>query len=95
MSQIVVFKATHEGRTWSTIETDTSVHLELIAGQWLSQAFCIIVDNWKQCNIKEIHSWDQIIDDNLTLISKPKESNSNFFFVLNHTSKIIKEKKTL
>lgn len=55
MAQYVVFKVTHKGRTWSPIETDTSAHLELIAGQWLSQAFGIIVDNWKQCNIKEIH----------------------------------------
>lgn len=55
MAQYVVFEVTQKGRTWSPIETDTSAHLELIAGQRLSQAFCIIVDNRKQCNIKEIN----------------------------------------
>lgn len=55
MAQCVAFKVTHKGRTWSPIETDTSAHLEFIAGQWLSQAFCVTADNWKQHNIKEIH----------------------------------------
>lgn len=55
MARSAAFKVTHKGRTWSPVETDTSAHLEFIAGQWLSQAFCTTADNWKQCNIKEIH----------------------------------------
>lgn len=53
MAQYV--EVTHKGRSWFPTETDTSAHLDLIVGQWLSQAFCIIADNWKQRNIKEIH----------------------------------------